>query len=143
MKVELTAANPTEVEADVLAMAAGGLGVRKLDALFEGRLVRAAATADPVAVVPVTREVRARSIALVKLEAAETGDLQLAAARAVRAHVGGGTLAWALDDTLPIAMHRQVPPIVEGAVLGALRPRPLEEQRAQARSRPLRRVRGR
>ena len=90
MKVELTAAKPTEVEADVLAMAAGGLGVRKLDALFEGRLARAAATADPVAVVPVTREVRARSIALVKLEGAETGDLQLAAARAVRAHAAAG-----------------------------------------------------
>ena len=73
MKVELTAANPIEVEADVLAMAADGLGVRKLDALFEGRLARAAATADPVAVVPVTREVRARSIALVKLDAAEPG----------------------------------------------------------------------
>ena len=122
MKVELTAANPIEVEADVLAMAADGLGVRKLDALFEGRLARAAATADPVAVVPVTREIRARNIALVKLEGAETGDLQLAAARAVRAHVGGGTLAWALDDTLPIAMHRQVSPLVEGAVLGAYDP---------------------
>jgi len=122
MHVELTAANPIEVEADVLAMAAGGLGVRKLDALFEGRLVRAAATADPVAVVPVTREVRARSIALVKLEAGEPGDLQLAAARAVRAHVGGGTLAWALDDTLPIAMRLQVPPVVEGAVLGGYDP---------------------
>ena len=85
----------------MLAMAAGGLGVRRLDALFEGRLVRAAATADPVAVVPVTREVRARNIALVKLDGGETGDLQLAAARAVRAHRGGGTLAWALDDTLP------------------------------------------
>ena len=106
----------------MLAMAAGGLGVRRLDALFEGRLVRAAATADPVAVVPVTREVRARNIALVKLEGAETGDLQLAAARAVRAHLGGGTLAWALDDTLPIAMYRQVPPVVEGAVLGGYDP---------------------
>ena len=122
MNVELTATDATEIEADVLAMAAGGLGVRKLDALFEGRLVRAAATADPVAVVPVTREVRARSVALVKLEAAETGDLQLAAARAVRAHRGGGTLAWALDDTLPIATNRQVPAIVEGAVLGAYDP---------------------
>ena len=143
MNVELTAANPTEVEADVLAMAAGGLGVRKLDALFEGRLVRAAATADPVAVVPVTREVRARSIALVKLEAAEPGDLQLAAARAVRAHVGGGTLAWALDDTLPIAMRRQVSAGRRRGRPRCVRPRPLEEQRAQARSRPLRRVRGR
>ena len=122
MNVEVTAATPAEVEADVLAMAAGGLGVRKLDALFEGRLVRAGATADPVAMVPVTREVRARSIALVKLDAAEPADLQLAAARAVRAHVGGGTLAWALDDTLPIAMRLQVPPVVEGAVLGGYEP---------------------
>ena len=122
MNVEVTAADPTEVEADVLAMAASGLGVRKLDALFEGRLVRAAATADPVALVPVAREVRARSVALVKLEAAEPGDLQLAAARAVRAHGVGGTLAWALDETLPIAMYRQVSPVVEGAVLGAYDP---------------------
>ena len=119
MKVELTAADATEVEADVLAMAADGLGVRTLDPRFEGRLVRSAATADPVALVPVTREVRARSIALVKLEGAETADLQLAAAQAVRTHRGGGTLAWALDDTLPIATHRQVPALVEGAVLGA------------------------
>ena len=122
MNVELTAAKPADVEADVLAMAASGLGVRKLDALFEVRLSRAAATADPVAVVPVTREVRARSVALVKLEGDEAGDLQLAAARAVRAHAGGGTLAWALDDMLPIAMNRQVPPVVEGAVLGAYDP---------------------
>ena len=122
MQVELTAAKPAEVEADVLAMAAGGLGVRRLDALFEGRLVRAGASADPVAVVPVTREIRARSIALVKLDAAEPADLQLAVAEAVRAHRGGGTLAWALDDTLPIAMRLQVPPVVEGAVLGAYEP---------------------
>jgi leucyl aminopeptidase len=121
MDVELTAAAATEVEADVLALAASGLGVRELDHLFEGRLTRAAATADPVAVVPVTREVRARSVALVKLEAAETTDLQTAAARAARAH-GGGTLAWALDDTLPIAPYRQVAPVIEGAVLGSYDP---------------------
>src|ERR1700710_1815194 len=99
MDVEVTGAAPAEVDADVLAMAAGGLGVRKLDALFEGRLARAAAGADPVALVPGTREVRARNIALVRLDAAEPGNLQLAAAEAVRAHRGGGTLAWALDDT--------------------------------------------
>ena len=119
MNVEVTATRAAEVEVDVLAMAASGLGVRRLDALFEGRLSRAAATADPVAVMPVNGEVRARTIALVKLDGAETGDLQLAAARAVRAHRGGGTLAWALDETLPIALRRQVPPIVEGAVLGS------------------------
>ena len=64
---------------------------------------------------------RARNIALVKLDG-PSPDLQLAAARAVRAHGGGGTLAWALDDTLPIAMRRQVPPVVEGAVLGGYDP---------------------
>jgi leucyl aminopeptidase len=122
MTVELTAAGPGEVEADVLAMAADGLGVRRLDALFEGRLSRAAATADPVAVLPVTRELRARSVALVRLEAGETAELQLAAARAVRAHRGAGTLAWALDDTLPVQLYRQVPAIVEGAVLGGYDP---------------------
>jgi hypothetical protein len=51
MNVELTNVKPTDVEADVLALAAGGLGVRRLDALFEGRLVRSAAEADPIAVV--------------------------------------------------------------------------------------------
>ncbi len=40
----------------------------------------------------------------------------------MRAHGGGGTLAWALDETLPVATYRQVPAIVEGAVLGAYDP---------------------
>ena len=38
MNVELTAAEPAEVEADVLALAAGGLLVRELDPRFDGRL---------------------------------------------------------------------------------------------------------
>jgi leucyl aminopeptidase len=125
MKVEVTATGPTEVDADALAMAAGGLGVRRLDPLFEGRLSRAAATADPVAVMPVTRELRARSVALARLDAGgtdETDDLRTCVARAVRAHRGGGTLAWALDETLPITLQRQVPAIVEGAVLGGYDP---------------------
>ena len=36
--------------------------------MFEGRLLRSAADADPVAVVQVGREVRARRVALVKTE---------------------------------------------------------------------------
>src|SRR4051812_27989139 len=67
MKVEVTGCEAAEVEADVLALAAGGLRVRELDRLFEGRLARAAAVADPVAVVPVARELRARHVALVAL----------------------------------------------------------------------------
>jgi leucyl aminopeptidase len=119
MNVEVTAAEPAEVEADTLALAAGGLRVRELDRLFGGRLARAAADADPVAVVPVTSELRARRVVLVALDESEPEDLQTAAARAVRAQRdGGGTLAWALDESVPLALYRQVRAVVEGAVLG-------------------------
>ena len=107
MNVEVTAAEPAEVEADVLALAAGGLLVRELDPLFEGRLVRAAADADPMTVVQVGRELRAQRVALVALDELDPEELRTAAARAVRAHHGGGTVAWALDESLPV---RPVPP---------------------------------
>src|SRR3954451_2205553 len=119
MNVELTDIDATEVEADVLALAAGGLRVRELDALFDGRLRRAAADAEPVAVVPVTSELRARRVVLVALDESEPDDLQTAAARAVRAQrAAGGTIAWALDESVPLALYRQVRAVVEGAVLG-------------------------
>jgi hypothetical protein len=66
MNVELT--EPADVEADVLALAAGGLRVRELDSRFEGRLLRAAADADPVTVVHVGRELRAQRVAVVALD---------------------------------------------------------------------------
>jgi leucyl aminopeptidase len=119
MKVELSPAPAAEVEADVLALAAGGLAVRRLDGMFEGRLVRSAADADPIAVVQVGRELRARRVALVRTPGVDPEDLKTAAARVVRASPGAGTVAWVLDDTLPMAEERQVQAIVEGAVLGS------------------------
>src|SRR3954464_2952531 len=119
MNVEPTGAAPTEVEADVLALVAGGLGVRRLDAAFEGRRVRSAADADPIAVVQVGRELRARRVLLVASEGLDPEDLGTAAARAVRASRGTPTLAWALDDTLPMTEERQLQAVVEGAVLGS------------------------
>src|SRR5215210_5249715 len=118
MTVELVAADPAEVDADVLALAAGGLLVRDLDRRFEGRLMRAAADADPITVVHVGRELRAQRVAVIALDAQDPEDLRTAAARAVRAHHGGGTVAWALDESLPFALYRQVRAVVEGAVLG-------------------------
>src|SRR3954454_4577927 len=88
MNVEVTAAEPADVEADVLALAAGGLRVRELDRLFEGRLLGAAADADPVSVVHVGRELRAQRVAVVALEEREPEGLRTAAARAVRALQG-------------------------------------------------------
>src|SRR4051794_41075466 len=119
MNVELTGAGPAEVEADVLGLVAGGLGVRRLDAAFEGRLARSAADADPIAVVQVGRELRARKVVLVATDGLDPEDLRTAAARVVRASRGARTIAWALDDTLPMAESRQVPAIVEGAVFGS------------------------
>src|SRR3954470_14161617 len=119
MNVELTAVEPTEVEADVLALHAGSLRVRRLDALFAGRLVRSAANADPIAVVQVGSELRAQRIALVATDGLDPEDLRTAAARVVRASRGARTVAWAIDDTLPVAEYRQVQAVVEGAVLGS------------------------
>ncbi|HEX2104534.1 MAG TPA: leucyl aminopeptidase family protein [Solirubrobacteraceae bacterium] len=118
MNVELTGAAPAEVEADTLVLPAGGEHVRKLDPLFDGRLARAAAEADPVSVLPVTRELRARRVVVVALDASHPDGVATAAARAVRAHRGGGTVAWALDEWVPMALERQLRAVVEGAVLG-------------------------
>jgi leucyl aminopeptidase len=118
MKIELTAEAPAQVEADVLALAADGLEVRRLDPPFEGRLVRAAGDADPITLVHVGRELRAQRVALVALDELEPAGLRTAVARVVRAHRGGGTIAWALDESLPFALYRQAQAIVEGAVLG-------------------------
>src|SRR3954454_11953180 len=118
MNVELTMTAPTEVEADVLALVAGGLGVRRLDGPFEGGLVRSAADADPIAFVQVGRELRARRICLVAADALDPEDLRTAAARVIRACRGASTVAWALDDTLHMAEYRQVKSLFEGAVFG-------------------------
>jgi leucyl aminopeptidase len=118
VNVEVTAAEPAELEVDVLAVAAGGALVRELDARFDGRLARAAADADPVAIVHVGRELPARRVAAVAVDALDAEGLRTAAARVVRAHHGGGTVAWALDESLPLGTRCQVQALVEGAVLG-------------------------
>ena len=56
-------------------------------------------------------------LAVVALEPGVDG-LRTAAARAVRACRGGGTVAWALDASLPLAVEEQVRALAEGAVIG-------------------------
>ena len=119
MNVEVTSAGAAEIEVDTLALVAGGLLVRKLDALFEGRLSRSAADADPISFVQVGRELRARRVLLVATDGLDPDDVRTATARAVRATRGTGSLAWAIDDTLPMAEERQLRAVVEGAVLGS------------------------
>jgi leucyl aminopeptidase len=102
LDVVVTSAQPAEVEADVLAVAADGALVRDLDARL--------ADADPVALAYLDRG----RVAAVRVEGVDAEALRTAGARAVCA-AGGGTVAWALEDPDHIAA------LVEGAVLGNYR----------------------
>src|SRR4051794_11476988 len=119
MQVEVTRAEPAGLDADVLAVAAGGALVQEFDELFGGRLARASAEADPVAIVHVGRELPARRVAVVAIEGLDAEALRTAAARLVRAHRGGGTIVWALDEWLRLDPEVKVRALVEGAVLAA------------------------
>ena len=121
MNVDVIGAEPAEVDADVLAVPVGGALVQELDSLFGGRLARAAADADPVAVLHVADELRARRVAAVVVDTLDAEGLRTAAARAVRAQRDGGTVAWGLDESLPRDPQCQVQALVEGAILGNYR----------------------
>jgi leucyl aminopeptidase len=107
MQVEVTASDPHAVGADLVAVAAGALATEL------GAPDRAVADADPIAIVYTA----AAPLAVVALEPGVDG-LRTGAARAVRACRGGGTVAWALDASLPLAVEKQVRALAEGAVIG-------------------------
>jgi leucyl aminopeptidase len=106
MVVDVIAGDPHSVGADLVAAA----GKRALEL---GAPERAVAEADPVAMVYLD----AAPLAVVALEPDAEG-LRTAAARAVRACRGGGTVAWALDPSLPVPVEEQVRALAEGAVIG-------------------------
>ncbi len=111
MQVELTTSGPYGIGADLVAVAAG---VRAYEL---GAPERAAADADPVAIVYPPAADPAAPLAIVALEP-DVDGLRTAAAEAVRACRGGGTLAWALDSSLPLRLEDQVRALAEGAVIG-------------------------
>jgi leucyl aminopeptidase len=103
MVVVVIAGDP--VGADLVAAA----GKRALEL---GAPERAVEEADPVAMV--YSDV---PLAVVAHDPDAEG-LRTAAARAVRACRGGGTVAWALDPSLPVPVEEQVRALAEGAVIG-------------------------
>ena len=107
MRVEVTPRGADAVDADLVAIAAGASAVQL------GAPERAVADADPVALV--YRD--GAPLAVVALEPDVEG-LRTAAARAVRACREGGTVAWALDASLPVPAAEQVRALAEGAVIG-------------------------
>ncbi|MEN3284815.1 MAG: leucyl aminopeptidase [Solirubrobacteraceae bacterium] len=108
MDIEVSASDPYAVGADLVAAAAGAraseLGAPK----------RAVAEADPIAIVYTVHA----PLAVIALEP-DIDGLRTGAARAVRACRGGGTVAWALDRSLDVAVDEQVRALAEGAVIGS------------------------
>jgi leucyl aminopeptidase len=106
MVVDVTAGDPYAVGADLVAAA----GARASEL---GAPERAVAEADPVAMVYTD----AAPLAVVALDP-DVDGLRTAAARAVRACRNGGTIAWALDASLPLPVDEQVRALAEGAAIG-------------------------
>src|SRR5215217_6010628 len=106
MRIEVTTDDPFMVRPDLVAAGAGR-------ASELGAPERAVAEADPVAMVYTATA----PLAVVALEPDVEG-LRTGAARAVRACRNGGTVAWALDASLPVPVEDQVRALAEGAVIG-------------------------
>jgi leucyl aminopeptidase len=110
--IEVSAGDPSTIDADLVAVAAGAQAVQL------GAPERAVAEADPIAMVYTA----GAPLAVVAVEPDADG-LRTAAARAVRACRSGGTVAWALDASLPLAAEEdQVRALAEGAVIGGYDP---------------------
>ncbi len=107
MDVEVRAGDPAAIGADLIA--AGPARAAEL-----GAPDRAVRDADPVAMVYGA----GAPLAVVTADPDAEG-LRTAAARAVRACREGGTVAWALDASLPVPLDEQVRALAEGAVIGA------------------------
>jgi len=107
VQVQVTASDPDAIGADLVAAAVGARASEL------GVPARAAADADPVAIVYTD----AAPLAVVAIEPDIEG-LRTGAARAVRACRGGGTVAWAVDASLPLSVTDQVRAVAEGAVVG-------------------------
>ena len=110
MHVELTAADPREVGADLIAVApgtrAGALGAPE----------RALAAADPVSLVYPGSD-SDPTLAVVAAPPGAEGR-RTAAAHAVGAARDGGTVAWVLEEADGLSLAEQAAALAQGAVLG-------------------------
>jgi leucyl aminopeptidase len=135
MRVEVEALAPDAVEADVLAFAVseGNSGAAaELDRLLQGRLARLRAEGEltselgRAALVHVNGDLRAQRVAgagVGKSEEVDTDALRTAAsAVARRAGEFAGTIAWILDDSLPLPLAEQARALVDGTILGLYEP---------------------
>jgi leucyl aminopeptidase len=130
---------PGEIEPDALALPfpedeAGPLsnGARVLDERLRGRLSRLAADGElqgelgKTVLLHTDGELKARRVVVAgvgKREELDPDALRTAASAVARRVADvGGTVAWLLDDSLPLSFEEQARAIVEGTVLGSYSP---------------------
>ena len=132
MQVEVQAVAPSEVEADVVAVPLTGDdglkgSAQALDSALDGLLDRLVGDGElrgevgRAAIVHVDGKLGSGRVAVAGLGDRLDADALRTAAAAV-AHQTSGfaeSLAWALDDSLPLPAEDQVRAIVEGTALGA------------------------
>jgi leucyl aminopeptidase len=127
---------PGELEADALAipLPEGDLtnGAREFDQRLRGRLQRLASEGElkgelgKTLVVHTDGELDAKRVIVAgigKTEAVDADAFRTAASAVVQRLADvGGTLAWQLDESLPLPLEEQARAVVEGTVLGAYSP---------------------
>jgi leucyl aminopeptidase len=132
MGIEIDVVASDDLAGDVIAVAVSDPATplsgeaSKLDSRLGGRLGRLAASGElsadlgEAAVLHVDDGIGAPRVAADRVDAAA---LRTAAAAVARAALRfGGTIAWLVDDSLPLAPPEQARAIVEGTVLGAYDP---------------------
>jgi len=135
MRVDIEALVPGAVEADVLAFPvvdglAGTAG--ELDGLLKGRIARLledgelTAELGHAALVHLNGDLKAQRVAgagVGKREELDADALRTAAAAVARsAHTFDGSIAWILDESLPLPLPEQARAIVDGTILGLYDP---------------------
>jgi leucyl aminopeptidase len=130
---------PGQIEPDVLALpvpedgaGAAANGARILDERLQGRLQRLTQEGElrgelgKTLVLHTDGELKAHRVAAAgigRIEDLDADALRTAAASVARAtEEVGGTVAWLLDETLPLSLDEQARAVVEGIVLGSYRP---------------------
>src|SRR5438128_5956608 len=130
---------PGQIEPDVLALPVpedgdGEMsnGARILDERLQGRLQRLTQEGElrgelgKTLVLHTDGELKAHRVAAAgigRIEDLDADALRTAAASVARAtEEVGGTVAWLLDETLPLPLDEQARAVVEGIVLGSYRP---------------------
>jgi leucyl aminopeptidase len=135
-EIEVVVAAPGEIEADVLAVAVAQPAtpfsgpVAELDRELDGELSELAEAGEirgdrDSATIVHTRAQGARRVGVAglgKREELNADSFRTAAAALARQASFGGTIAWVLDESLPMELPEQARAVIDGVVIGSYDP---------------------